>query len=219
MQRLQCDMTPIKLRSLPIVWMVGPPGSGRTTQGKLLKQNLSFSNIKVAELLRDESKKDTDRGRLINESLNHRDKKIPDTIVIDLIKEEMLKQASNCKGFVINNFPKNSKQAALFTKEIDEADVLIYLFADISTLIERTKLKIESQLDDETIKKTITNYLKKARDVALKYKRKVEKIRVTDDPNEVYTKIETAISVRVSEAIRIKTESDYAQESEALKSG
>lgn len=212
-------MTPIKLRSLPIIWMVGPPGSGRATQGKLLEQNLNFANVKVAELLREESKKDTDRGRIINEGFHHRDKTIPDTIVIDLIKEEMLKQAANCKGFVINNFPINSKQATLFTKEIDEADVLIYLFSDISVMIGRTKLKIEKKLDDDIIRKTITNYLKDVREGVSKYRIILEKIRVSDDPNDVYAKIETAISVRITEMIRIKAESDYAQENEAFKSG
>lgn len=70
-------MSSIKTKSLPIIWLVGPPGVGRNTQATLLSQNLDFANIRVADLLRDEAKKDTDRGRLIYEGL-FRGKKIPD---------------------------------------------------------------------------------------------------------------------------------------------
>ncbi|RZB66650.1 adenylate kinase isoenzyme 1 [Asbolus verrucosus] len=213
-QRLQYDMTPVKSKSLPIIWLVGPPGSGRNTQAKLLSENLEFSHVKVAELLREESDKDTNRGRMINEALHHRSKKIPDSIVIDLIKEEMLRMSLNCKGYLINNFPKNSKQASLFIKEIDDVDAIIYLVCDIPIMVKRKKVKSEGRLDDETIKKAIANYMKDIKEGISKYGSKLEKIRGNEDPNEVYTKIETAISVRINTRTKITAESDYAQSQE-----
>ncbi|XP_044266729.1 adenylate kinase isoenzyme 1-like isoform X2 [Tribolium madens] len=220
MQRLRYDMTPIKSKYLPIVWLVGPPGSGRNTQAKMLSENLQFSHIKVADLLREEADKDTDRGRLINEALHHRAKKIPDCIVIDLIKEEMLRKSENSKGYIINNFPRNSKQAAIFIKEIDDIDAIIYLSCDVPVMVRRKKIKSEGRLDDEVIKKSITTYTKEVKDGTSKYGSKIEKIRANEDANEVYTKIEAAISVRISTRNKITNESDYAQaqENESLVS-
>ncbi|KYB27609.1 adenylate kinase isoenzyme 1 isoform X2 [Tribolium castaneum] len=214
MQRLRYDMTPIKSKYLPIIWLVGPPGSGRNTQGKMLSENLEFSHIKVADLLREEADNDTDRGRLINEALHHRSKKIPDSIVIDLIKEEMLRNSVNCKGYIINNFPRNSKQAALFIKEIDDVDAIIYLSCDVPVMVRRKKIKSEGRLDEEVIKKSITSYMKEIKEGTSKYGSKIEKIRANEDANEVYTKIEAAISVRISTRTRISNEADYAQSQE-----
>lgn len=176
MQRLRYDMTPIKSRSLPIIWLVGPPGSGRNTQAKMLSENLEFSHIKVAEILREEADKDTDRGRLINEALHHRSKKIPDSIVIDLIKEEMLRKSQNSKGYLINNFPRNSKQAAIFIKEIEDVDVIIYLVCDIPVMVKRLKIKSEGRLDEEVIKRSIVGYMKEVKEGTSKYGSKIEKV-------------------------------------------
>ena len=195
MQRLCYDMTPIKSRSLPIVWLVGPPGSGRTTQSKMLSENLDFAHIKVAELLRNEAEKDTDRGRLINEALHHRAKKVPDSIVIDLIKEEMLTTSHNCKGYLINNFPKNSKQAALFIKEIDDVDAIIYLVCDVPVMVKRKQVQSEGRLDDDVIKKMIATYIKEVKEGTSKLGSKIEKVsRVKDIKYLVVLKIMMTLS-------------------------
>lgn len=72
-------MTPLKSNPVPIVWLVGPPGSGRTTQGQALSENLGFENIKIASLLQSEAEKETDRGRIIKDAMtNTQSKKLPD---------------------------------------------------------------------------------------------------------------------------------------------
>lgn len=87
MQRLEYDMTPIKNNPLPIVWLVGPPGSGRTTQAENLSKNLGFENIQITGLLKDEAIKDTDRGRTIRNALNKTGRRIPDVSYLYLQKQ------------------------------------------------------------------------------------------------------------------------------------
>lgn len=69
-------MTPIKNKKVPYVWLVGPPGSGRNTQSQTMAENLKYDNIKVAELLRLESLKDTERGKIVKETLGT-NKRVP----------------------------------------------------------------------------------------------------------------------------------------------
>lgn len=81
LQRLQYDLTPLKTRPVPIIWMVGPPGSGRNTQAQALSENVGFENVKISELLKAENAKDTDRGRIIKESMHSRGRRVPDVSI------------------------------------------------------------------------------------------------------------------------------------------
>lgn len=78
LQRLQYDLTPLKSKPVPVVWLVGPPGSGRHTQAQKLSENLGFENIRISELLRTESTKDTDRAKIIKDILQNPAKHVPD---------------------------------------------------------------------------------------------------------------------------------------------
>ncbi|KAF2884772.1 hypothetical protein ILUMI_21379 [Ignelater luminosus] len=199
LQRLQYDMTPIKSNPVPIVWLVGPPGSGRTTQGQALSENLGFENIKISNLLKDEAEKETDRGRIIKDSMsNNQSKKLPDTLVVDLIKEAMLQKAPTAKGFVLNGFPRTNKQATLFVKEIGDVDVVVYLYSETQVLVTRTQEKRGGRVDPETIKRDIQNCIKEVKDSVSKFGAKMEKIHTDAPPGDVYGRIEAAINVRLN---------------------
>lgn len=73
-------MSPVKEKSLPVIWLIGPPGSGRRSQGEMLADHFGFDNIRITQVLRDEATKDTDRGNLISNAIRNRLKKIPDVI-------------------------------------------------------------------------------------------------------------------------------------------
>lgn len=76
-QRIDYDMTPLKTKTLPVIWLVGPPGSGRQTQAEIMAKHLNYENVRVAQLLRTEALKDTDRGKIVKDCLGG-SKKVPD---------------------------------------------------------------------------------------------------------------------------------------------
>lgn len=39
-------------------------------------------------------------------------------MIVDIVKEEILKKVNEAKGFILNGFPRTSKQAVLFVKEV-----------------------------------------------------------------------------------------------------
>lgn len=99
--------------------------------------------------------------------------------MIDLIKEEMLRQCSNqcSNGYIINNFPRTPKQASLFIKEISDVSAIIYLKAHIPVLLQRIEQKMGSATSNEELQtKIIHNYVREIRESVGKYSDKLEKV-------------------------------------------
>ncbi|XP_018334727.1 uncharacterized protein LOC108743643 [Agrilus planipennis] len=80
LQRLEYDMTPLNSSPVPIIWLVGPNGSGRSIQASILSERVGFQVIDLRELIKSESKKETDRGKLIKD-FEKSARKIPDVSI------------------------------------------------------------------------------------------------------------------------------------------
>lgn len=92
---------------------IGPQGSGKGTQAKIISEKLSIPHISTGDLLRNlegELKKQVD-GYMMKGVL------VPDKLMIKILKERISKQ--DCKnGFILDGFPRNLKQAEELEKEI-----------------------------------------------------------------------------------------------------
>jgi adenylate kinase len=90
---------------------IGPQGSGKGTQAKLISDRFGFARISTGELLReltgklkDEADRYMSSGRLV-----------PDEFIIRILKERLGKE--DCKkGVILDGFPRNLNQA----KELDK---------------------------------------------------------------------------------------------------
>lgn len=93
------------------VLILGAPGSGKGTQGKILADRLRLVKITTGDILRaavrdgtalgKDAKKFMDAGQLV-----------PDTTILDLIKGELDKPAAK-EGAVFDGFPRTAAQAEL----------------------------------------------------------------------------------------------------------
>ncbi|XP_017773808.1 PREDICTED: adenylate kinase-like [Nicrophorus vespilloides] len=197
MQRLCYDMSPLTDAKLPIIWLIGAPGTGRDTQAAILEDFYSFDVLKISSLLKQHATNETDRGRVIKENFMKKNKLIPDTIVIDIIKEEILSRTAWANGFVLNGFPRNANQADMFVKEACDVDVILYLTCKVPTMVSRSLFKSDSnRLVD--VKVEIALYNKHLAQGIKKYSAKIEKFDTTkDSPDIIFPKIQSAIDVRV----------------------
>ncbi|KAK9879393.1 hypothetical protein WA026_006462 [Henosepilachna vigintioctopunctata] len=201
MQRLQYDLSQILSLNPIFIWFVGLPGSGRKTHVNSLCERMALTEIPVVALLVKESKKDTDRGKILRDVLKGRMKRAPDELVVDLIKEALLQSTfSRNNGYIINNFPRSKKQAKLFVKEIKDVEAIIYLFADMSTLATRlvSDCKSDEPPDVDIIKKQISDSAKEIKEAISGMKVKVEKIFTEATVNSVKLQIESAIQERTN---------------------
>lgn len=100
------------------ILILGAPGSGKGTQGKILAQRLGLPKITTGDILRAamqagtplgvEAKKYYDAGKLV-----------PDSVVLGMIKDELARPAAK-DGAVFDGFPRTAAQAELVDKTLAE---------------------------------------------------------------------------------------------------
>jgi adenylate kinase len=97
------------------VLFFGPNGSGKGTQGAIVKEKLNIPHIETGVIFRDNISRDTDLGKEAKGYID-RGELVPDSITIPMILDR-LKQ-DDCKdGWLLDGFPRNLTQA----QELDKA--------------------------------------------------------------------------------------------------
>ena len=91
------------------VVLLGPPGAGKGTQAKLLRDRFEACQISTGDILRKAVADKTPLGREAEGYLN-RGELVPDDIIVRLVGER-LKQTDCAKGFVLDGFPRTLPQA------------------------------------------------------------------------------------------------------------
>ena len=93
--------------------MLGKPGSGKGTVGKMLSEKLGIIHISSGELFRSYTKKVGNIGKEI-ESYISKGNLVPDELAIRLVEKRL--QEEDCKnGVILDGFPRTVEQA----KELD----------------------------------------------------------------------------------------------------
>jgi len=98
------------------ILMLGPPGSGKGTQGQILSSRLGIPKIATGDILRTAMKAGTPLGL---QAKSHYDagKLVPDTLVLELIKSELAKPEAQ-QGAIFDGFPRTAAQAELVEKTL-----------------------------------------------------------------------------------------------------
>ena len=119
--------------------LMGPPGAGKGTLAKQLKEAFHLVHISTGDMFRDAIKAQTELGKLAQGYINE-GHLVPDEVTIGLVKER-LSQPDCAEGFLLDGFPRTLPQAealSKLTKEISrEIDVVINLDCDNDELVRR----------------------------------------------------------------------------------
>lgn len=119
--------------------LLGAPGSGKGTQGKLLASKYKIPQISTGDLLRAAVIAGTALGRQAKAAMDA-GQLVSDDIVLGIIGER-LGEADAAKGFILDGFPRNIPQAEALDRMLDargtplQAALLINV--DVEVLIER----------------------------------------------------------------------------------
>ncbi|KPJ69851.1 adenylate kinase [candidate division WOR-1 bacterium DG_54_3] len=122
-----------------ILALLGPPGSGKGTQAKLLAERFKIPHVSLGDILREEARKDTEIGKRIAE-LIHSGKLAPNELTIGLTRKRI--ERSDCKsGFILDGFPRSAVQAEAFDKMLKEMNLIldrvIYFHVTEDQVVER----------------------------------------------------------------------------------
>ena len=121
-----------------IIVLVGPPGSGKGTQAKVLKERLDAAHLSTGDMLRAAKRNGTLDQKWIDAMAAGQ--LLPDHVVIDLIKDRI--KEPDCTGAVIlDGFPRTVPQAeglaSMLTEVSRKVDVVLQLDVPRELLEER----------------------------------------------------------------------------------
>lgn len=96
-------------RRPPKVILLGPPGSGRSSQAQNLAVRYGLTLVSTSQLLRDQINRKSEIGKNIAAIMSTGDM-IPDFIITELVRNRL--QETDCKmnGWVLDGFPKTIEQ-------------------------------------------------------------------------------------------------------------
>jgi adenylate kinase len=143
------------------VLLIGPPGSGKGTQGDRLAEQLGVEHIAAGDLLRAEVKAGTELGRQVAQQLEHGDL-VPDETIIELVLPRVV-AAARSGGYLLDGFPRSVEQAVEARKLAEQAgagpDAVIYLDVPREELMRRILRRADEQGRADDNEQTVTNRL------------------------------------------------------------
>jgi adenylate kinase len=109
--------------------LLGPPGAGKGTQAKMLKEKFSIPQISTGDILR-HAVKDNNQLGIEAGSYMEAGQLVPDDVVIGLIKER-IKQDDCQAGFILDGFPRTIVQAEKLSETLTEMSLTINKVVDL----------------------------------------------------------------------------------------
>jgi adenylate kinase len=138
------------------IFLIGPQGSGKGTQARLLAEQLGFFYWENGQILRDIAKLGTEFGNKINEIINS-GTLLGDDVMLEVVKQK-IKEIPIEQGLIFDGLPRRMSQAVFllpYLREIGHA-TFVTLFIDLprtdslSRLLRRANL--EHRADDTEVK-------------------------------------------------------------------
>ena len=176
----QVDIKPVRESGLPVVWVVGGPASGKTTQCAYISRVKEFVHVPVEELVQEDVKKGSERGSKIAKLMDAGEP-VPSTDFVEIIAEFMVASLADhfpspdgkAKGFLIDGFPTNVEEAQQFSARVCPAANIICLSMEVDDMMERTLKKGD---DMEKTEKRMTAFQQETMPMLDKYQDKVIKV-------------------------------------------
>ena len=107
----------------------GPNGSGKGTQGAILKDKYNTPHIESGAIFRDNIGKGTELGAKAKEFIDKGDL-VPDEITIPMILDR-LKQDDCKNGWLLDGFPRNKTQAIKLDEALKESGMALDIVVEI----------------------------------------------------------------------------------------
>ena len=100
--------------------LLGPPGSGKGTQGERLQEDFRLPYYATGDILRAAVKDGTELGQTAKEYMDRGDL-VPDEVIIGVIGERV-ENPEAADGFILDGFPRTVGQAEALDEEMDKLE-------------------------------------------------------------------------------------------------
>lgn len=112
--------------------LLGPPGSGKGTQGERLNADLHLPYYATGDILRGAVRDETALGKSAKEYMDRGDL-VPDELIVGIIAERIDSEEAK-DGFILDGFPRTTPQAEALDAKLGELgrEVSSVLLIDVS---------------------------------------------------------------------------------------
>lgn len=119
--------------------LIGPPGSGKGTQAKLLTQHLGLAHIATGDILREAIRLGTPAGKKAEPYVKG-GQLVPDELVNELVADRF-RRPDRPERFVMDGYPRTLAQARAFDSVLAEQGLnlsgVVYLEVDDEEIVRR----------------------------------------------------------------------------------
>jgi adenylate kinase len=119
--------------------ILGPPGSGKGTQAKMIAERLRIPQISTGDMLRAAVKEGSPMG-LKAKAMMDAGALVADEVVVGIVRERLQKEDCG-QGFILDGFPRTVPQANALNVTLEELDkgldVVLSLEVDNDAVVER----------------------------------------------------------------------------------
>jgi adenylate kinase len=119
--------------------LLGPPGSGKGTQAKLLCQRLNLLHVSTGDVLREAVRQQTPLG-LQAKSFMDQGAYVPDQLVNELVAD-LFRQKNNPPRFLFDGYPRTRVQAIALDQLLEKLklpiDYVVQLLVDEAEIVRR----------------------------------------------------------------------------------
>jgi adenylate kinase len=139
---------------LPLnIVILGPPGAGKGTQGKLIAADAGIPHVNTGDIFRAECAAGTELGNKVKSIIDAGDL-VPDELTSEIVRAR-LQQDDTAQGFVLDGFPRTLAQAEALDRALadsDRGDLSVVLDFEVpdETAVERLlgRASVEGRSDD-----------------------------------------------------------------------
>ncbi len=115
--------------------LIGPPGSGKGTQARYIMERFEIPQISTGDMLRNSINDKSALGAQIKMIMDA-GSLVPDDVIIKLVQERI--KAPDCaKGFLLDGFPRNVKQAEALAQAGVQVEKVIEIEVPDEMIVQR----------------------------------------------------------------------------------
>lgn len=121
-----------KRSSPPVVFFMGPPGSGKGTQVAAVKRHFGFEGVDTGSMLRAMSKEDSPRGRRIKDLIDA-GRFAPPPLVAEIVTDQVRRLLRGGKPVALEGSPRTLHEAEILLDALhaDGTDRMLVIFLDV----------------------------------------------------------------------------------------
>lgn len=195
--------------------ILGPPGSGKGTQAKLIAERYNIEHISTGDIFRAKKNEYSDLGRKIKELIDN-GQYVPDDITIKIVEEKITNMKT---GYILDGFPRTIPQAEAL-KTFSDINYVICINVSKKTLVKRLSSRLMCTCGESYNKVTKLPKVKNKCDKCGKdlYQRDDEKPEVVAERLKVYKeKTKPLLKFYKNVLVKIDGEPDIPEVFEEIK--